>query len=153
MGKNKGYKKPLKKNVTEIAAIIWLCTTLLTIQLFGVAIDHTIEHNAPAPVTAHNSAIDNVTDVINIDVKDNLKKNEDMFSNISHAPSYDLPKEVKQEVSEYKIGMRITCAYLLCGIAMFVAFRKTKWLQYVYFVFSSANLCVSYILFSGLLCR
>ena len=94
-----------------------------------------------------------LTNVINIDVQDNLKKNEDMFSNISHAPSYDLPKEVKQEVSEYKIGMRITCAYLLCGIAMFVAFRKTKWLQYVYFVFSSANLCVSYILFSGLLCR
>ena len=153
MGKNKGYKKPLKKNVTEIAAIIWLCTTILTIFLFDAEIGRELDHLSAVPVTAHNSAIDNVTDVINIDVKDNLKKNEDMFSNISHAPSYDLPKEVKQEVSEYKIGIRITCAYLLCGIAMFVAFRKTKWLQYVYFVFSSANLCVSYILFSGLLCR
>ena len=153
MEKKIRQKKPPKTEATEIMAIIWLCTTLLTIQLFGAAINHTIEHNAPAPVTAHNTAIDNVTNVINIDVQDNLKINEDMFLNISHAPSYDLPKEVKQEVAEYRIGMRITCACLLCGIVMFIAFRKTKWLQYVYFVSSGVNLFISLLLFDSLLCR
>ncbi len=153
MGKSKGYKNPLKKNVTEIAAIIWLCTTILTIFLFDAEIGRELDHLSAVPVTAHNSAIDNVTDVIYIDIQDNLKINEDMISDISRAPAHKgYMNEIERGVARDRLAILILCVSIPCGIVMFIAFRKTTWLRYVYIVSSGINLFYSFTLFLGLIC-
>lgn len=154
--------------VTWILAIVWLITALFPVAYFDGAIGSARERakareeaiaNAP-----HNSIEDTVTALIDIDLQDDMVRGDSVFSDIlsesdrESVPYGEIDSKVSYEydvhlfscriqntdqlIDHYKLSIVITCAYVLCGIAMFVVFRKTSWLKYVYVALITLNLFI-----------
>ena len=146
MGKN--IRNPDKKRMvsTGILALLWLLTSCFNVFFLAGRIRslNAREDKPPVPITAHNSAIDNVTNLIEIDLNDNVIKEDTSIFEIHQAPYHNTYTESR--ITACKTALVLSCAYIICGIAMFIVFRNTKWLPAVYFVWTLINVAISLIL-------
>ena len=144
--------------VTWILAIVWLITALIPPVYYVYAIGKeekkAQEFEQALANLPQNSIEDTVTALIDIDLTDDMVRSDSVFSDILSEP--DRSTGVQSEgfrfscmihnpvemIKHYKFSLVAMGAYILCGIAMSVAFRKTSWLKYAYVAMITFNLCI-----------
>lgn len=132
-----------KMVATGILALFWLFTSCCNVFFLADRFRYlnSREDRPPVPVTAHNSAIDNVTNLIHIDLNDKVIKEDTSIFEIHQAPYHNQYTESK--ISACKAALVLSCAYIVCGISLFIVFRNATWLPKVYFVWTLINVMTS----------